>query len=412
MTPCRLSVVVASWLAGSLPAHAVELLATPDATVTAGGDLKTFTAAAFPYQHPLLPTDPVAQGVVDLRLKLDARFSDWLRLDLQPNVTVLAGPVSSSVGAAASGAGARPPAEAVSLARNFVDNNAMRATARVDRAAVSLHLHRVDVVLGRQPITFGSTFFFTPMDLVAPFSPVVVDREYKPGVDAVRVDGFLGTSGKTTVVAVYAGAWSLEGTILAGRAGTTLGDFDVGLFFAEARKEEVLGVDVAGGILGTAVRGEATVTVPNTGKPFLRAALGADRQFDNGLSVMGELYVQTQGGQKPSQYLDVATSERFLRGETWAMGRYYGALAVSYEFLPILRAGMSAVVNLADPSALLGPSLSWSVADNVEVGAGGYTALGTRPDDEPTGDPARPLRVRSEFGLYPTSAFVQVKAYF
>lgn len=105
--------------------------------------------------------------------------------------------------------------------------------------------------------------------------------------------------------------------------------------------------------------------------------------------------------------LAVARTERFQRGETWALGRCYAALAVSYEVLAILMAGMSTILNAADPSALVGPSLDWSVADNVDVVAGGFTAFGERPDAA-----GGTLRPRSEFGLYPASGYVQLKAYF
>ena len=42
----------------------------------------------------------------------------------------------------------------------------------------------VDLQIGRQPISFGNGFVFSPLDLVQPFSFATIDNEYKPGIDA------------------------------------------------------------------------------------------------------------------------------------------------------------------------------------------------------------------------------------
>ncbi len=114
----------------------------------------------------------------------------------------------------------------------------------------------------------------------------------------------------------------------------------------------MLGVDTSGEVLGVGVRGEGTVTFSRGEDPFARIALGADKRFDFGLSLMGELYWQSNGAAKAADYLVVATDARHRRGELWAMGRYYAALSASYELLPIVTIGLFSVVNLADPSAL------------------------------------------------------------
>ncbi|MBI5497570.1 MAG: hypothetical protein HY904_21340 [Deltaproteobacteria bacterium] len=405
------------WLAATLllapaPARAVDLWTSSHGGAEAGGDVKTFLVGVRPRPHPLLPSEPSGRAALDLRLKLSAHVGEWLRVSLHPNLVATAGAGGGLGGLAASARVGDPP-EGVSLSRNLLESSAVRVRLRLDRAAVTLHLPHVDLTAGRQPVSFGATFFFTPMDIVAPFTPLVVDREYKPGVDALRGDVYIGTSTTVTAVAAYAGGWDLEGLVFAARAGTTLGVFDVGFFAAEARAEQVLGVDVAGELLGTAVRAEATVTVPvDREKSFLRGALGLDRRFESGLTLMGELYVQTFGAASADRYLEQARDPRYARGEAWALGRYYAAVSAGYELLPVLNTAVAVIANLGDPSLAVGPSLTWSVSDEAVVVAGLYTPVGAPPDREPTGDPARPVRLRSEFGTMPQSAFLQMKAYF
>jgi hypothetical protein len=204
----------------------------------------------------------------------------------------------------------------------------------------------------------------------------------------------------------------------------------VGLLAAANRAEPVFGVDAAGSIGSVGWHGEATVTLPPDEDPFVRAVLGANRAWDLGLSASGEVYVQTFGAADPTGYLEVYTSDRYARGEIWAAGRTYAALSVGYEIDPLVRVSAFSIVNLADPSAMLGPALTWSAADNAELGAGAFVGLGRRPEDVRIGvddvydeegeyaidhlwdDILAHADVGSEFGMVPTVAYVQVKLYF
>jgi hypothetical protein len=107
------------------------------------------------------------------------------------------------------------------------------------------------------------------------------------------------------------------------------------------------------------------------------------------------------------------------------MGRYYGALSLGYEALPILQISAFVIANLRDPSFLVGPGLTWSVADNVEFVAGAFLAFGRRPDDLEALDllnedlspvteaqAAEIIHPGSEFGLSPHGGYAQLKAYF
>ena len=81
-------------------------------------------------------------------------------------------------------------------------------------------------------------------------------------------------------------------------------------------------------------------------------------------------------------------------------------------------------MNLEDPSALVGPTLAWSVSDEVSAGLGGYIGLGERSDPYQVEDHASGLEalvaagdavdglVRSEFGLVPVVAFANMQAHF
>lgn len=411
MTHARhLGAVLIGTVVFCMPAHAVELLQSGDLSADAGGHLKLFSYGVFPQDNPALP-NAFGMALLDTRLKLEGRVGNWLSTAIHPILNTTLRPSQLQGGSllgVGQGGGGLP--EAIQLSRTITDTNGFLVTTRIDRAVVTLHLPHVDVSVGRQPVTFGQTYFFTPMDLVAPFSPVVVDRQYKPGVDSVRADVFMGTSTKTTLVAAYAGAWNADGLIVAGHSTATFFGVDVGVLIAAVRRDVVLGMDASGDLFGFALRAEGTLTAHVDKRPFARLCLGVDRRFDNGLTLSTELYTQTLGAGSPSEYLAFAQDPHVARGELWALGRYYAALSASFELLPILHVTLFSVANLQDPSFLVGPSLLWSVADEVEVTVGSNLSLGAHPDLSKDKPPT--LQPHSEFGMYPNTAYATARVFF
>jgi hypothetical protein len=429
-------------------AGAAPVLETESVTLDLAGDIKSFTFTAFPYAWellpdetlqgfgmepvPLMPEDPMAQGALDGRLKARLEVGDHLSVNAHARSAASYYSQALEAGAISLGAGGGGYAEVVEMSWEPVDAPNYLVEGRVDRLAAKLSIPHLDVTVGRQPVSFGASWIFTPMDLVAPFSPTDIDTEYKPGVDALRVDGFFGMAGQVTAVAAYAGDWSPEGTVLAMHAQNTFGITDLGVFAAYNRAEPVFGLDFASSIGAVGVQGEGTVTLPGEDEaPFVRASVGASWVPLEDLSLMGEVYWQSFGGADSTEYLAVYASDRFARGEVWAAGRYYAALTAGYQLTPLVGLSAFSVVNLADPSAMIGPSLSWSVADNAVFAMGAFFGAGERPHDveftmedldgvSTEEEYAAALEeilmertdVGSEFGMIPSVGYAQIKLYF
>jgi hypothetical protein len=118
-------------------------------------------------------------------------------------------------------------------------------------------------------------------------------------------------------------------------------------------------------------------------------------------------------GYAPGDYADAFLNPRFARGEVLFLGRTYAALAVGQELTPLVSASGAVIANLADPSALIAPSVAWSVADDAAVSVGGYVPVGKEPPERAgSGEPAALPELPSEFGLYPTALFLSMRAYF
>jgi hypothetical protein len=395
-----------------------------------GGSVKSITAASFPREDALPLAGPGASGpsgqaTVIGRLAVEARPTPALRIEVHPLLVALA-PGQAAGGALLVQTGLGAP-ELVPLSWDPVDGPGLRAQLRLDRAVLRASLPGVQVAVGRQALSFGRGLFFTPLDLVNPFLPTVVDQEFKPGVDAARVDVFAGTSGQVTAAVAYGGpGW--DDAVGALQAAGTLGVWDLGLMGAVVHEDLVAGAFTHGSVGPVGLHAEGAVTRPPAGSgqaPFVRAALGADARPHGNLSVSGELYVQSLGAATAAGYLPTALDPRFARGELWLLGRWYAAGAAAWQAAPTVNVALAAVVNLHDPSALLGPTLAWSVADDAELVAGAWAGLGAGPGRVQAADLAfnpfdpaglremlRGLPVRSEMGLLPTTGFLQLRAFF
>lgn len=386
-----------------------------------------------------LAADPYAQGVASARLKAAVTLGA-VRLDAHWAAAAHSVGQDTGVPGLGTGVGLTAP-EFVPLTWTPDTGDALAVRHRIDRLALAAKLPHVDVTLGRQPVGFGTGRMFTPLDLVNPFHPATIDAEYKPGVDAVRVDAYAGVSSRLTLVGAWAGTPVvgdeardadrpvLDDLVVAASGQGTVGVTDVLAFAGDVRGEPVFGLGTVSAIGPVGVHAEATLTLPGDGEdPFVRAVVGADGRPTGTTTLMGEAYVQTFGATDPGEYLAALESPRFERGEIWQMGQIYGAFAVAQELTPLVFANVSVIANLRDPSALVAAGASWSVADDADVALGAYVGVGEPPDRLDFGLGLDPLTmspvleapsedaiagsVNSEFGLYPAMGYLQMRAYF
>jgi len=118
-----------------------------------------------------------------------------------------------------------------------------------------------------------------------------------------------------------------------------------------------------------------------------------------------EVFYDGFGARDSAGLLAAATSRRLAVGEQVLLGRLHAGLVGDLELHPLLHLGGAGIVAFVDPSGLFSLTLRYSVADDVDAVLGGYVPVGRRP----TATGALPAP-RSEFGLFPTFAFLSLRA--
>jgi hypothetical protein len=288
----------------------------------------------------------------------------------------------------------------------------------IDRALISLHPAWGEITVGRQAVGLGRGRLFSAVEMFTPFSPTEVDREWRRGVDAARIEYRLSATVSVEGIGVFGESW--DESALLGRARVYLGPVD-GEFIFGKRGEDVLAAAItSAAVFGAAVHAEAALFhVPEEqpdgglfGNDRLvgKVLLGASYTFyvGNGLTLLSEYHYSGFGikdAEDATRILsvDTALQNRFLRGDTQTLGRHNVGLQASYPVSDAVTAGFLILISARDGSGLLSPSVVWDVRRNVSFLSSAFVSWGARPSGGV---------LRSEYGGTPWSLFLQVNAYF
>ena len=281
---------------------------------------------------------------------------------------------------------------------------------RFDRLALSYETGAFEFTAGRQAISWATTLFLTPADPFSPFDPSDPFREYRGGVDALRIRTFPGPFSELEFV--LRGADTPDGAtvtaLLRGQTSVGGGVWSVGAW-GGALHDEAAGAAFATGSLGsTAVRAEATIREHPDGGTALRVSAGADRFFrpaDRDLYLIVEFQHDEFGASDPSGLLPAAMSLPYQRGEMQTLGENTVAVQASYQVYPLVSVALMVLANVDDFSELLSMSLAWSASQSASVSIGAFIGAGDDSLDPVAG-------FGSEYGLVPRIGYASVSWFF
>lgn len=293
------------------------------------------------------------------------------------------------------------PGRSVDLSTDLIAQPGLRVFHDIDRLSLGIRTDAVDLTLGRQPITWGTSTLFPVADLWTAFSPFELDTEEKPGIDAARALFYPVAGIEVDVVVADRGA--IEHLSAGARATWGLPSADVWLGGGRFWDR---GMAMGGVVLlfdETKARAEAVF--PFDGLP--RVTLGFD-WIRGRLALSGEAHYNGTGAADADAYIAQAAEPELTRGESYFLGRYYLGAAGSWapDEAGRLRLALSTLVNVGDPSAALTPILDYDLGPATSLSLGGLVSFGQTPIATP------PPSLRSEFGAYGDLVFTRVSVYF
>ncbi len=280
---------------------------------------------------------------------------------------------------------------------------------RFDRLAVTwLPTDSFELSVGRQAVSWATTLFLTPSDPFTPFSPADPFREFRAGVDSVRVRVYPGPLSELEVVVrptqnEHVG----EELTTLGRGLTTWKNWEISGWGGSLYGDIAGAFGAAGSVGSSALRGEGVVRGIE-GDVVFRGTIGFDRRFslyNRDVYIVLEYQRDGLGASSPDEYLEVFQTDPFLRGELQVLGRDETVVQASYQIHPLWTLAALGLWNLNDRSFLLSPSFSYSASNEATVSGGLFFGFG---DDEVTR--SRPLP--SEYGAIGITVYFSMSLFF
>ncbi len=282
-------------------------------------------------------------------------------------------------------------------------------TQNLDRAVVTVSLPRADVYVGRQVVAFGSARAVNPTDVVAPYSPEVLDKEERLGVDSIRLRVPVGTMGELDAGFVPGRDFSTESGAAFVRGRFVSHGADVYVTAMGFRDHLLVGLDAARSLGDAGAWVEAVWIRRPDGRSFPRISTGLDHRFSNGVYGTLEYHLNGAGASRTRDYHTLLEDQTYLAGGVFLLGRHYVAPGLAWQLTPLWSVRLSVLCNLTDRSAFLSPAFEYGISQNGSISGGVLFGLG-RGSGESSSRVS--IDVPSEFGPFPALGFASLSYYF
>ncbi len=287
----------------------------------------------------------------------------------------------------------------------------------LDRAVLATPIGSAELQIGRQALGWGRGVLFGAVDIFAPFTPLENDREWRRGVDAVRIS--IPLTDLVALETVAAFGEDIDRSAFVARLYGYIGDVDGELLLGRRRRDLFLGTALSASLLDAELHGELAMF--NTeeelrhGATFgrddvtLKAVVGGSYGWDTsgGTMLIGEYHFSGFGVDEIEEVtlllLDPQYRQRVLLGDTQVLGRHAAALQLSRGLGSELPSTLGWILSPADGSGVVTGVTSWIFSDNLTLTANLYLPYGAEPENG---------ILSSEYGGVPASGLLQINFYY
>lgn len=272
----------------------------------------------------------------------------------------------------------------------------------LDRFNVQWSLAKVDVTLGRQPISFGAARVINPTDVFLPFDVRVFSQEYRVGVDAIRFQTPLGDLGEFDAGFI----WGQDENAAFIQLTINAKGNDFSMVALEAGEQKLWGAGLrrAFGPVGFWFEGAKSTGI----QEYWRASSGFDIAFSQNILGQIEYHYNEAGSRNPRKYFAISSTPAYTTGGVFLFGTRYLIPGLRFTVSPILTIDAFAVMNLDDDSRFYTLTAELNISDNIYSDFGIYLNKGEELDLSVFRLP----KVNSEFGTLPSLVFVSLRYYF
>ena len=246
----------------------------------------------------------------------------------------------------------------------------------VDRAYLEYTKVNLEIRLGRQRINWGINTLWNPNDLFNAYSFTDFDYTERPGSDALRLRYFIGFAGSIEI-AVKAFKNSDE-VVAAALYKFNKNNYDYQILAGWSHEDIVLGGGWAGSIGNVGFKGEFSWF--NSTNEDVENAFALTTSFDYSLSdgtyfIAGMLY-NSAANADATNILNFDLSARNLYPYKWS-----AFIQSTIPITPLINSGMAVIYSpVTEHPVFLSPTLTYSIANNLDVDLVGQLVLQNRVD--------------------------------
>lgn len=252
---------------------------------------------------------------------------------------------------------------------------------RFDRASVTYTSDNFVFRGGRDAISWGNGLVFQPLDIINPFSPTAVDKEYKPGDDMLYAQWLLPKDNDLQIIAIPRRNASAIVDVANSSLAAKYRAGDADILLAQHYNEKLVGLGAASDWGGAVLRGDITASATSSGT-VVSGVVNFNyswRWSNHNISGFTE-YFRNGFGVANGDYSTVATNTalvaRLNRGELFNVGRDYLAGGITVELTPRWQISPLLIWNLNDGSALLQLGARYDWKQNATILLGGIIPSG------------------------------------
>ncbi|MDC1106434.1 hypothetical protein OAT16_06980 [Prolixibacteraceae bacterium] len=285
----------------------------------------------------------------------------------------------------------------VDMSWNIATGDNWFLNTNIDRLYIDYTYQSWNLTVGRQRINWGINFVWNPNDLFNTYNYLDFDYEERPGADAVKLTRYFGYTASLEVA--YKMADEMIYRTFAASYRFNLKGYDIQIIGGWKGYDLVLGTGWTGNIKGAGFRGEMSYFHPMTGykddsKEALVTSLSLDYTFPKGLYLQTSFLFNSLGTTGDIDQENLLYVDANLSAKNLSLGKYEGFVQASYQLSPITYISGSVITNLSDGSGYCGPSVTFSILDNLDLMTMGQVFWG---------------KSLSEYGNQPNSAYIRLK---
>ncbi|MBN2590479.1 MAG: hypothetical protein JXA96_11510 [Sedimentisphaerales bacterium] len=415
-----LIIIIALIFASS--SFAIDLYSSKDGERYVGLDISgklTSLASHAPEDAIIYPDRDTLTEYFRLRFGLNVTYNDWINGNFayEQSARWLSSKATSGTGSSFLPSQVKASYRIEQLDWEISETDKFLYRHEIDRAYIAMHPKWGQATIGRQGIGLGRGTIFSAVDIFAPFSPLEVDREWRRGVDAIRIEKNMSDTSSVELICAFGESW--EKSALLGRARGYIGDIDGELLFGKRARDTFVAGVISASVMDAEVHSELAFFRTHEEQPesglfsnrheTAKFVLGSSYTFNigNGLTWLTEYHYSGFGLKDvkdiSTQLLNQDFRERTLRGDMQILGRQAIASQFSYPFRMDMNGSLLVLQSLQDSSGTVSPSINWDFSQHSSLIGSVFVPWGDKPSSG---------IIQSEYGATPISLFIQLRSYF